>query len=84
MDAYNILVIVLSLTLAVLLIATIVLIISITKLVKYLQHLTERAEDVMDDVEAVGEFFKKSSAPIALAKLVGNIVSNYSNHKKKG
>lgn len=82
--AFNILVIVLSSFLAIFLILAIVLIISLIKLVKYLRVISARAEAVVEDVEAVGDFFRRASGPMAFIHVLGNIVDSFGNHKKKG
>ena len=84
MTAYNILVIILSSFLALFLILSIVLVISLIKLVKYLRQISQKAENVVEDVEAVGDFFRKASGPMALAKLIGSVVENFGNYKRKG
>jgi hypothetical protein len=88
MDAFEILVVILSITLAILLILTIILIVAITKLVNKLREISEKAEEVVNDVEAVSSFFRKSAGPVAITGLISNIVSKvaeFSNKKgKKG
>ncbi len=83
MDAYNILVIILSVTLAVLLVVAIVCIVALTKLINQVRAITTKAESVMEDVESVSDFFRKSAAPVAIGKLVSNIVSTISERRKK-
>lgn len=82
MDAYHILVIVLSITLAVLLVASIVLVVGLIKLTTQVRNITAKAESVMDDVEAVSEFFRKSAAPVAIGNLLSNIIGTITNRRK--
>lgn len=84
MDAFGILVIILSITLAILLIASIVLVTALVKLVKQIHVITEKAEDIVDDVESVSGFFKKAAGPVAITSLISNIVSQVTEHMKKG
>lgn len=82
MDAYHILVIILSVALAILLVAGIILTIVLVKLVNQIRRITKKAELVMDEVEAVSAFFRKTAAPAAIGKLVSNIVSTISKRRK--
>lgn len=83
MDAFEILVIILSITLAILLILSIVLVVFVIKLVKQLRQLTAKAEEVVDDVEAVSGFFRKSAAPVAITSMISNIVSKVTDYASK-
>jgi len=84
MDSYDILVIVLSIALALFLVVSIILVIGLIKLVKQLRLITKKAEEVMDDVEAVSGFFRKTAGPVAVTNLLSNIVSKVADYKKKG
>lgn len=85
MDAFEILVIILSITLAILLILCIVLVISGIKLVNKLRQISQKAEEVVNDVEAVSGFFRKTAGPVAVTSLLGNIVSKVADiTNKKG
>lgn len=83
MDAYEILVIILSSTLGILLILCIVLAIYAIKLVKQLRVISNKAEEIVDDVEAVSGFFRKSAGPVAITSMVSNIVSKVAEFKDK-
>ena len=85
MDAFKILVIILSVVFSILLVCSIVLVVKLTQLVNYLKRISARADAVMEDVESVGEFFKRSAGPMALGRLIGSLVENFgSNKSKKG
>jgi hypothetical protein len=84
MDAFEILVIILSIVLAILLVLSIILTIGIIKLVSKLRDISKKAEEVMDDVEAVSGFFRKSAGPIAITGFISNIVSKVAELSKKG
>ncbi len=85
MNTYDILVIVLSITLGIFLIVGIILIISLIKLVGKLREITAKAEDIVGDVEAVSGFFRKTAGPVAITGLISNIVSTVADLKgKKG
>lgn len=83
MDSYDILVIVLSVTLFILLIVAIVIGIAAYMLLKKLQLISDKAEEIMDDVETVSGIFRKSAAPVAITGLVSNIVSKMVDFKDK-
>lgn len=83
MDSYDILVIVLSIALAIFLSLAIVLTIGLIKLVKQLRVISQKAEEIVDDVEAVSGFFRKSAGPVAVTSLISNIVSKVSEMKNK-
>jgi hypothetical protein len=83
MDAFEILVIILSVTLAICLVLGIVLLVAIIKLVNKLRVISQKAEEVMDDVEAVSGFFRKSAGPVAITSMLSNIVSKVADLKTK-
>lgn len=85
MDSYDILVIVLSIALAILLIVSTVFVVALIKLVKQLQVISSKAEEIVDDVEAVSGFFRKSAGPVAVTSMISNIVSKVADlSNKKG
>ena len=86
MESYDILVIVLSITLFILLVVSIAVGLAAYKLVQKLRAITEVAEEIVDDVETVSSFFRKSAAPVAFTGFVSNIVSKIVelNNGKKG
>lgn len=83
MDSFDILVIILSAALAVFLIVAIILTIGLVKLVKQLRVITAKAEEIVDDVEVVSGFFRKSAGPVAITSLLSNIVSKITDFNKK-
>jgi predicted PurR-regulated permease PerM len=85
MDAFEILVIILSTFLAIFLLLAIIVLTGIIKLVKQVRHITEKAEEVIDNVEEASELFKKSASTLTFANLVSNIVSKVNEFSgKKG
>lgn len=85
MDAFEILVVILAGALALLLVLALVLMVGVIKLVGKLRAISQKAEEVIDDVEAVSGFFRKSAGPVAITGLIGNIVSKVAEIKgKKG
>ena len=83
MDSFDYLVIILSITLAVFLIIGIVLLVGLVKLTKQLRIIATKAEEVVDDVEAVSGFFRKSAGPVAITSMVSNIVSKVTEMANK-
>jgi hypothetical protein len=83
MEAFEILVVILSAARAVCLLLGIVLLVAVIKLVNKFKQITQKAEEVMDDVEAVSGFFRKSAGPVAITSLLSNIVSKVVDHKAK-
>jgi len=81
MDTYEILVIILSTTLAVLLILSIILIINLIKITNHIKTITEKAESIADNVDSVGQFFKNAAGPVAVSKVVANIIESIRNKK---
>ena len=73
MDAFQILVIFLSVTLAVFLVLAIILTINFIKISQTLRSIVAKADSVMDDVESVAEFFKKTSVPLGVTSLLAKI-----------
>lgn len=84
MDAFQVLVIILSVTLAILLVICIVLVIGLIKLTNQVRAIMIKADDIMDDVESVSNFFKKTATSVSVAGVIGNIVSMVTGHNKKG
>lgn len=84
MTVLEILVIILSVTLAVFLVVGIILLYNFIKISQTLRSIVTKADSVMDDVESAAEFFKKTSVPIGITSLLANIVSKVTGENKKG
>lgn len=84
MDAFEILVIILSITLAIFMLLAIILTFNFIKISQTVRSIVNKADSVMDDVESAAEFFKKTSVPIGITSLVANIVSKVTGENKKG
>lgn len=80
----QILLIILSGAFAVFLILAIVFTVAGIKLVKQLQHITQKAESIADKAEMVSSFVGKSAGPVAIGKLLLNIVESVKAQSKKG
>jgi hypothetical protein len=81
-SSFQILVVVLTLLLLLFLTLSIVAIVKIIQILKHIKAIVEKAEDIADKAEAVGEFFQKTAGPVAIAKLVSNIAESVFNRNK--
>lgn len=82
MDAFEILVIILSVALAIFLLLAIAAAAYTVKVLKHLKSITEKADHVADNIDSVSEFFRKTAGPAAIAKLIANIVDSVRSNKK--
>lgn len=81
MDSYDILVIILSVTLAIFLVLAIVATISMIKLISSVRRIAAKGEQVIDTAEQAAETFAKAAGPISFIKAVSNIVDTVHKHK---
>lgn len=84
MDAYHILVIVLSVCLALSLILGIIVMAYLVKFAKNIKEISDKAKDLVDDASSVMGTMKKAAAPTVVAKFVADQISQaVKNHAKK-
>lgn len=87
-DAQNILVIFLSSFLALFLVLSCIALFLAIKILNHLKTISEKAENIVNTAEHVGQIFKFTAGPAAIAKLLANIsehvFSKQSKHKKRG
>ena len=76
------LIIVLSATLIVFLIAAIVATFKLISVLNSMKRLADKAEKIAASAEAIGDFFTKSTGPLALGKMLGNVTDFIKRHKK--
>lgn len=81
--ASQVLLIIVSTFLSFFLLLSIMVLIKTYQVLQVLKRITEKAEHIADSAEAVGEFFKRSAGPVALAKVIGNIVDHVVKHNDK-
>ena len=79
----QILVIFLSTALAIFLTLAIVIAVMVIKLLQQVRRLSDKAEHIVENVEHVGETFRNASGPLALFKVISNIVDNVSRHNQR-
>jgi len=81
-NAETILVIILSVTLTIFLIVGIVLIVTLVRLVKSLNAVAVKAQEIVDNVETASDVLKKAAGPLAIGKFMMNMADLIK--KKKG
>lgn len=80
-NAESILVIIVSSVLTLFLVVAIVLLFMVIKLVQQVKKVVDKAENAVESIEQAGELFKNTSGPMAVVKLIRNIMNR---NKKKG
>lgn len=83
MDSTDFLVILLSIGMSIVLLLTIISLFYVVKILKHLKTISERAEKIADNVDSVSSFFKKSAGPVAISKLIANLIENMRNREEK-
>lgn len=83
MDSTDFLVILLSVSMSIVLILTIIALVYAIKVLKMLKSITEKADHIAGNVDAASEFFKKTAGPVAVGRLISNIVDSFRDHKGK-
>ena len=84
MDAYETLVIILSITLAVFLILAIVFTIYMIRIARRVHEISEKARSAADSVETAAHLFQKTAGPAVFSRIVANIVESFRDKEKKG
>jgi len=81
--ASEILVIIVSVALAIFLTVLVVALLYTIKIMKQIKQITEHAENVAGSMESAAEAFKKTATPLAVLKLVGNIMEHAGRMRRK-
>lgn len=79
----RILVIFLSIALAIFLTLAIAATVLVIQILAKIKRISDKAEDLADKAEAVGEFFQKTAGPATLAKTLTRIFKSYSKYQNK-
>lgn len=79
--ASHILVIFLSVFLAVFMLLGIIVLTQVIRFMRSIQRIASRAENIIESAESVGTIFKNVSGPLALFKLIRNIVMTVKGKK---
>ena len=81
-NAESILVIIVSTVLALFLLTAIIVLVLIAKLVQAIRQLVARAEDLVETAGEAAEMLRDASGPLALFKLVRNIMKAVDKARK--
>ena len=81
--AMQVLVIIVSATLTLFLILAAVTLIAILRLIKSIRRVTDKAEQLVDKAEMVGEIFGKAAGPVAVGRLITNVADHVFKYGKK-
>lgn len=81
MDAAQILVIILSATLAFFLLLSIVLVIYFIKIASQIKRITDSAERTANKFESVAGILQNAAGPAVVTKIVGDIVKRFADSK---
>lgn len=79
----EVLLIVVSSVLSVFLIVLIVAGVYTVKILKQVRRITDRAEGVADSMEAAASAFERKASPLAVLKVIGNIVEQVTKARKR-
>jgi hypothetical protein len=83
MDAYNILVIVLSTLLGIFLILSIIAAVMVVRLIKTLRLIVAKGEQLVDAAEEIGNAFRKNAGAAALIRMVLSFAGNMRKSSKR-
>lgn len=81
--AAEILVIIVSAVLAIFLVVLIIVLLQANKVIKQVKSITARAENVADSMEAAAAAFERTASPLAIIKIIGNIVEQSTRIRKR-
>ncbi len=77
----QIILVILSLTLAIFLTVSIIATIKVIQILDHLKKITIKAESIADKAESVTTFFQNTTGHVALGKLLSNIFNASREHK---
>lgn len=83
MDSYDILVIILSATLAILLVLLIVATTYVIKILRNVRDITEKAQNVADRVDNMSSYLEKGMGPVAFGQTLANMFSSFNKGRGK-
>lgn len=79
----KIILVILAAALALFLILSIIAICILLRVLKNIRHITEKAEKLVDSVEAVGDAFRRSTEQLTFFRLIRNVADMVMQHKSK-
>ena len=83
-DAVEILVIFISVTLGIFLFLAIIVAVKIIQILNHLKTISEKAEQIADSAESIGEFFKHGAQSMSIVKLLHNVHETVFKKSKGG
>ncbi len=83
MDAFEILVLVLSILLGIILIIGIIVGVIMIKIIRDIRRIVEKAADAADSIQHAAQLFKNTSGIAAVTKVIGNAVELFQKGKRK-
>jgi predicted PurR-regulated permease PerM len=81
-NAESVLVIIVSLVLTIFLVVAIIILLLVAKLISEVRRIVERGEQLLESASEATEMLKNASGPLALFKLVRNIMRAVDNKRK--
>ena len=79
----QVLVVIVSATLTVFLIVSIIVLVKIIQVLNDVKRITKKAEHIADQAEAVVNFFQNSAGPVAIVKVISNIIQSCKSKKSR-
>jgi hypothetical protein len=83
MDAFEILVTILSIALALFLLLAIVFTVYLIRIARRVQDITEKARAAASSVQAAAKIFERTAAPAVFSRIVANVVEGWQSSKKR-
>lgn len=83
MDAFEILVVILSIALAIFLVLGIIFMVYLIRISRRVHEISEKARSAVDNVETAARVFGKAAAPAAFSRIIANIVESWQDNKKR-
>lgn len=83
MDAFEILVTILSIALAIFLILAIAFTFYLIKIARRVHEISEKARAAASSVQAAAKIFERTAAPAVFSRIVANVVEGWQKSKKK-
>lgn len=71
------LVIILAVALAIFLVLSILALVKIIQILGHIKRITEKAANLADKAEAVGEFLERAATPLALSRIMANVADGF-------
>ena len=83
MDAFEVLVTMLSIALAVFLLLAIVFTVYLIRIARRVQEITEKARTAANSMQAAAKIFERTAAPAVFSRIVANVVEGWQKAKKR-